>query len=168
LLILPWLIYSYRKYGYLSPWASLVAYSFAFYMLTALFLVLLPLPNTRDTCSLQAPGTVHYSLIPFSFISDIITNSSVLWSDPSTYTQMFKHSAFWKAAFNFLLLFPFGVYLRYFFQEKRYWKKAFGLGLLLSFFYEITQLTGVYGIYNCPYRIFYFDDLFLVSKGTFF
>ena len=68
LLILPWLIYSYRKYGYLSPWASLVAYSFAFYMLTALFLVLLPLPNTRDTCSLQAPGTVHYSLIPFSFI----------------------------------------------------------------------------------------------------
>src|SRR5699024_4822160 len=59
-------------------------------------------------------------------------------------------------------------YLRYFFQEKRYWKKAFGLGLLLSFFYEITQLTGVYGIYNCPYRIFDVDDLFLNSTGALF
>ena len=168
LLVLPWFIYSYRKYGFLSPWASLVTYSFSFYMLAALFLVLLPLPNTRDTCSLQSPGTVHYSLIPFSFISDIIKNSSVVWSEPSTYTQMLKHGAFWQAAFNFLLLLPFGVYLRYFFQEKRYWKRAFGLGLALSLFYEITQLTGIYGIYNCPYRIFDVDDLFLNSTGALF
>lgn len=81
---------------------------------------------------------------------------------------MLKHGAFWQAAFNFLLLLPFGVYLRYFFQEKRYWKRAFGLGLALSLFYEITQLTGIYGIYNCPYRIFDVDDLFLNSTGALF
>src|SRR5699024_12280953 len=31
---------------------------------------------------------------------------------------------------------------------------------------EITQLTGVYGIYNCPYRIFDVDDLLLNSTGA--
>src|SRR5699024_11674021 len=41
-----------------------------------------------------------------------------------------------------------------------------GLGFLLSLFYEITQLTGVYGIYNCPYRLFYVDDLILNGTGA--
>jgi glycopeptide antibiotics resistance protein len=73
-----------------------------------------------------------------------------------------------QAAFNFLLLLPFGVYLRYFFQHKRKWKKALGLGFALSLFYETTQITGIYGIYNCPYRIFDVDDLLLNSTGALF
>src|SRR5699024_7309442 len=63
---------------------------------------------------------------------------------------------------------PFGVYLRYFFNQRSYWKRAFGLGFLLSLFFEITQLTGVYGIYNCHFRIFDVDDLLLNSTGTLF
>lgn len=167
-LVIPWLIYSYRRYGHLSLWASIVAYSFIFYMLSALFLVLLPLPDTRNTCALQSPDTVHYSLVPFYFIWDIIHSSSVVWSQPSTYIQLFKQSAFLQAAFNFLLLLPFGVYLRYFFREKRDWKKALGFGFTLSLFYEITQITGIYGIYNCAYRIFDVDDLILNSTGALF
>src|SRR5699024_8528155 len=61
---------------------------------------------------------------------------------------------------------PFGVYLRYFFKHRRYWKKALGLGFILSLFYEVTQLTGIYGIYNCPYRLFDVDDLLLNSTGA--
>jgi glycopeptide antibiotics resistance protein len=137
-------------------------------MLSALFLVILPLPNTRDTCSLQPPDAVHYSLIPFYFIWDIITNSSVVWSQPSTYIRLLNESVFLQAVFNFLLLLPFGVYLRYFLRQKRYWKRAFGLGFALSLFYEVTQVTGIYGIYNCPYRIFDVDDLLLNSTGTLF
>src|SRR5699024_10431968 len=79
ILIIPWLIYSYRKYGYFSLWESIVAYSFIYYMLTALFLVLLPLPATRDTCSLQPSDTVHYTLVPFNFIKDIISSSFVVF-----------------------------------------------------------------------------------------
>ncbi|ATP42426.1 VanZ family protein [Solibacillus sp. R5-41] len=137
-------------------------------MLAALFLVLLPLPATRNTCALQSPDTVHYSLVPFYFIWDVIKSSSVVWSQPSTYIQIFKQSAFLQAAFNFILLLPFGVYLRYFFQQKRYWKRALGLGFVLSLFYEVTQVTGIYGIYNCPYRIFDIDDLILNSTGALF
>ena len=168
LLIIPWLIYNYRKYGYLSIWQSLVVYSFAYYMLTAFFLVILPLPATRDTCSMQPADTVHYSLIPFTFLKDIISGSSVVLSQPSTYIRLLTQTAFIQAVFNFLLLLPFGVYLRYFFNKRLHWKKAFGLGFALSLFYEVTQITGIYGIYNCPYRIFDVDDLLLNSTGALF
>lgn len=167
-LTIPWLIYTYRKYGYFSLWASIVVYSFVFYMLSALFLVLLPLPLTRDTCAIHSQDTVYYSLMPFSFIRDTVKGSSITWSQPRSYIQLFNQSAFWQAAFNFLLLLPFGVYLRYFFKEKRYWKKAFTLGFTLSLFYEVTQVTGIYGIYKCPYRIFDVDDLMLNSTGALF
>lgn len=165
-ILIPWLIYSYRKYGYVSFWVSIVAYSFIFYMIAALFLVLLPLPATRDIRSLQAPGTKHYSLIPFYFIWDIFAGSSVVLTQPATYVQVFKETAFLQAAFNLLLLFPFGVYLRYFWQDKKYWKRALGFGFALSLFYEITQVTGIYGFYNAPYRIFDVDDLILNSVGA--
>ncbi|MDQ0226340.1 VanZ family protein [Metabacillus niabensis] len=168
LFVIPWLVYSYRKYGYFSLWASIVAYSFIFYMLSALFLVLLPLPTTRNTCAFQSPNTIYYSLKPFTFIQDIFKGSSIIWSQPRSYIQVFNQSAFWQATFNFLLLLPFGIYLRYFFQEKRYWKRALALGFALSLFYEVTQVTGIYGIYKCPYRLFDVDDLMLNSTGALF
>ena len=168
LLVILWLVYSYRKYGFFSLWASIVAYSFIFYMLSALFLVLLPLPSTRNTCAFQSPNTVYYSLKPFTFIRDIFKETPIIWSQPRSYIQIFNQSAFWQAAFNFLLLLPFGVYLRYFFKEKRYWKRAFALGFVLSLFYEVTQVTGIYGIYKCPYRLFDVDDLMLNSTGALF
>ncbi|WP_152656719.1 VanZ family protein [Oceanobacillus sp. CFH 90083] len=166
LLTIPWLIYVYRKYGYLSIWASIIAFSFIFYMLSALFLVLLPLPETRNTCALQPADSVHYSLTPFAFVTDTMRGSHIIWSQPSTYIQIFNQSAFWQAAFNIFLLLPFGVYLRYFFQKKSYWKRTFVLGFGLSLFFEITQLTGIYGIYNCPYRLFDVDDLLLNTTGA--
>src|SRR5699024_10683375 len=61
---------------------------------------------------------------------------------------------------------PFGVYLRYFFNQRSYWKGALGVGFLLTLFYEITQLTGVYDIYNCTYLILDVDVLMLHSTGT--
>ncbi|WP_240343845.1 VanZ family protein [Paenibacillus sp. SYP-B3998] len=135
-------------------------------MLSALFLVLLPLPETRNTCAIQSPGTIHYSLAPFSFVKDILKGSSLVWLKPTTYFQILKQRAFFQAAYNFLLLLPLGVYLRYFFQKRYYWKRAFVIGFSLSLFYEVTQLTGIYGIYKCPYRLFDVDDLILNSSGS--
>ncbi|EJL27654.1 VanZ family protein [Brevibacillus sp. BC25] len=167
-LFVPWLIYTYRKDGYFSWWRLILSSSFLFYLLCALFLVLLPLPDTRNTCAMQAENTVYYSLIPFTFVRDILKETSIVWSQPSSYIQLVKKKAFLQAAFNFLLLFPFGVYLRYFFQKREYWKRALGLGFALSLFFEVTQLTGIYGIYLCPYRLFDVDDLILNSSGALF
>ncbi|WP_078410419.1 VanZ family protein [Priestia abyssalis] len=165
-LFVPWLIYTHHKYGYLTISTTIIAFSFIFYFLSALFLVLLPLPEVRDTCSMQSLDTKHYSLVPFTFIKNTFENSGIVFSQPGTYALILKQPSFFQALFNFLLLLPFGVYLRYFFESKRYWKKAFIYGFALTLFYEITQVTGIYGIYNCPYRIFDVDDLLLNSVGS--
>ncbi|MFJ7921806.1 VanZ family protein [Lysinibacillus fusiformis] len=165
-LVIPWLIYTYRKYSYLSMSKTIIMFSFIFYFLSALCLVLLPFPSTRDTCSLQSPDTVHTNLRLFQFVEDILKDSGVVLANPSTWLAITKQQAFYQAFFNFLLLMPFGVYLRYFLQERRYWKRAFILSFLLTLFYEITQRTGIYGIFNCAYRIFDVDDLLLNSVGA--
>lgn len=36
---------------------------------------------------------------------------------------------------------------------------------LLSLFFELTQLSGLYGIYPRPYRLFDVDDLMLNTLG---
>lgn len=145
---------------------TIIMFSFIFYFLSALCLVLLPFPSTRDTCSLQSPDTVHTNLRLFQFIEDVLKDSGVVLTNPSTWLAITKQQAFYQAFFNFLLLMPFGVYLRYFLQERRYWKRAFILSFLLTLFYEITQRTGIYGIFNCAYRIFDVDDLLLNSVGA--
>ncbi|BBH20349.1 hypothetical protein Back11_16940 [Paenibacillus baekrokdamisoli] len=89
-----------------------------------------------------------------------------MWSQPASYVQLVKGRAFLQTVFNFLLLFPFGVYIRYFFNNRKSWKRALLLGFSLSLFFEVTQLTGVFGYFNCPYRLFDVDDLMVNSSGT--
>jgi len=122
-------------------------------------LVLLPFPETRDTCSLQSANTVYYNLHPFQFVTDILEDSGIVLTNPSTWFYITKQPSFFQAFYNFLLLMPFGVYLRYFLKKREYWKRAFPFSFLLTLFYEVTQVTGIYGIFNCAYRIFDVDDL---------
>lgn len=167
ILFIPWLIYTYRKYGFLSFSKTIVVFSFLFYAASALCLILLPLPPTRDTCAIQPPDTVHYNLQLFQFIKDIQYKSGIVWSQPSTWRYILQQPAFFQAFFNFLLLMPLGVYLRYFWQKRKYAVGALITGFIVSLFFEITQYTGVYGIYNCAYRLFDVDDLLLNSSGAF-
>lgn len=166
ILWIPWMIVTYRKNGYFSLSQTLISFSFIFYMISALFLVLLPLPDTRNTCAMQNPNTQHYSLEPFRFIADTLSGG---WFDirkPATYVLVFKQPAFYQAFFNFLLLLPLGVYLRYFLTKKQNWWKAALIGFAMTLFFEITQYTGIYGIYNCAYRLFDVDDLMLNTAGA--
>lgn len=165
-IFVPWLIYTYRKYNFLSLSKTVIMFSFIFYFLAALCLVMLPLPETRDTCSVQSANTIHYNLLPFQFVADIMKDSGIVLTRPTTWLYAIKQPAFFQAFFNFLLLMPFGIYLRYFFNKRTYWKRALALSFSLTLFYEVTQVTGIYGIYNCAYRIFDVDDLMLNTTGA--
>lgn len=68
-----------------------------FLFLSALCLVLLPFPSTRDTCSLQSADTVHANLRPFQFIDDILKDSGVVITNPSTWLALTKQQAFFQA-----------------------------------------------------------------------
>lgn len=163
-ILLPFLLYHYRKYGYVNWYRSIVLYSLLLYAMAAYYLVILPLPETTNTCSLQPPGTKHMQLMPFYFVVDFLRETGFQWDHPMTYIGVLKERAFQQAAFNFLLLFPLGIYLRYYFH--RTWFQTLILSFLASLFFELTQLSGLYGIYNCPYRLFDVDDLLLNTSGA--
>ena len=164
LLTIPFSIVQYRKHGYVNKWRSFILFSFLLYAMNAYYLVIMPLPESRDILSIQKPGTVHYNLRPFQFIRDIASETRVDLMDPSTYGRFLRERAFLQAAFNALLLLPLGFYLNYYF--KRSFKETLVIGFLSSLFFELTQLSGLYGIYNAPYRLFDIDDLFLNTLGA--
>src|SRR5690625_596297 len=130
----PWVIHSYRKYGFLSFWTTFVIFSFIFYALSAYFLVILPLPEVRDTCAMQTYSTQHYQLIPFYFVYEILQGSHIVWSEPSTYINFVRHSSFLPAFLNVLILFPLGVYMRYFRGKTMTVKRMLLIGFLFHFF----------------------------------
>lgn len=165
-LLVPWLIYGYRKDGFFS-WSRFgVSFSFIFYLLAAYCLVILPFPTTRNTCVQQAADTIYYNLVSFTFVKDIMKETPIVWSQPASYMGMIQGRAFLQVLFNVILLMPLGVYIRYFWQKRSYWKQALISGFGLSLFFEITQITGFYGYYDCPYRLFDVDDLLLNTSGT--
>lgn len=161
----PFSLYQYRKYGYINKFRTFILYSFLLYLLSAYYLIILPLPITTDILSLQAEGTQHVQLIPFNWIIDIFKETTVIFSKPSTYINLLKERAFLQAVFNGILLTPLGIYLRYYFKKDL--KKTLLITFLVSLFFELTQLTGLYGIYNAPYRLFDVDDLMLNTLGGF-
>ena len=74
-----------------------------------------------------------------------------------------KHPTFYVPAFNVLMLIPFGVYLRYYFKCS--FKKTALLTALLSLFFELTQLSGLYFIYPGSYRLCDIDDIIQNTTG---
>lgn len=143
---LPFMIWAYRKYGSFSFLRALILYSFSFYLLTAYFMVILPLPSFDTVASMTSP---IMELSPFSFVTNYLKSRSTL--------------ALLEPIFNVFLLVPLGVYLRYYFQFS--FKKTVLFSFLLSLFFELTQLTALYGIYPRPYRVFSTDDLILNTVG---
>lgn len=160
LITIPYLIYKYRKQGSLPLFQSVLESSFVFYMIAAFFLTLLPLPSKAFVDALTTPRT---QLIPFSFVGDFLKHTVLDIFDPSTYLQALKQGVVIQPLFNIVMTIPFGIYLRYYFKKS--FKYVLFASLGLSLFYEITQLTGVYGIYSRSYRLFDVDDLFLNTLG---
>lgn len=158
---LPYLIYQYRKYGSIPILRSLIFYSFILYLLCVYFLIILPLPSITEVAKLTTPTT---QLTPFHFIKELSQMISIDWNKLSTYYNLLKNQSFYIVLFNILLTIPFGVYLHYYFECK--WYKVLIYSFLLSLFFELTQLTGLYGIYPRAYRLFDVDDLILNTTGA--
>ena len=158
---IPYIAYNYHKYGSIWSLRILIVYSFILYILCVYCLVILPLPAGEAASQLQGHDA---QLVPFAFIGDIIENADIVLSQPRTWLNILGESAFWTTVFNFVMTLPFGAYLRYYFCCG--WKKTLLLSFLLSLFFELTQLTGLYFIYPGSYRLFDVDDLMVNTLGS--
>lgn len=154
LITAPFLIYYYRKYGQLGKLRSVILYSFVFYLLSAYYLVILPLPSIDTVAQMTGP---RYELHLFQSWHNFMNQTVLQINQPSTYLPAMKQSVFLEPVFNIILLFPFGVYCRYYFKLS-FWKTIFA-SFCLSLFFELTQLSGLYFIYPRPYRLFDVNDL---------
>lgn len=160
LFTIPFILREYHKYGSISPMKSIITYLFIYYLLCAYLLVILPLPKISEVAKMTSP---QMQLIPFDFAFDFLKHSSFDITNPATYLKALKESYFYVPIFNIFLTLPFGVFLRYYFKCNR--KQIIIFSFLLSLFFELTQLSGLYFIYPRGYRLFDVDDLILNTLG---
>lgn len=158
---IPFLIWQYRRYGGLSSWRAITIYSFIFYLLCAYFLIILPLPKVADVAKLT---TQRYNLVPFTAWREFWLTTVFNPRQPGTWSAAIRQPGFIQPVFNIVLTIPFGVYLRYYFKQS--FPRIILWGFGLSLFFELTQLSGLYGIYPRPYRLFDVDDLILNTTGA--
>ncbi|MGF1460150.1 MAG: VanZ family protein [Leptolyngbyaceae cyanobacterium] len=163
LLLIPICAVHYRRFGYVMPSRATVFYSLLFYSLCAVFLVSLPLPTiTADFCEVHTLAR-QVRLTPFQFVPDIILGNQITLRHFNL-ISMLVSSVFLQAFFNFLLLMPLGFYLRYYFNLG--WGGAAAIALAVTGLFELSQITGLFGFYPCPYRTFDVDDLILNTAGA--
>ena len=161
LFTVPYIAWSYHKYGSVLSLRVLIVYSFLLYLLCVYCLVILPLPTPEKAATLHGHKA---QLIPFSFLADIVKQAEIQPGQPASWLHIFTGSAFWTTIFNLFMTMPFGVYLRYYFCY--HWRKTLRLSFLLSLFFELTQLSGLYFVYPGSYRLFDVDDLIVNTAGS--
>lgn len=157
---IPFILYQYHKYGSINKLRVLIVYSFILYLMCVYFLVILPLPNMK---TMTPPTKSMIKIIPFSFIVDIINETSFRINDPSTYLKALIDPCIYTVLFNIVMTIPFGIYLRYYYKCSK--KKTILLTFLLSLFFELTQVSRLYFIYPYQYRVFDVDDLMTNTLG---
>ena len=162
LFTIPYMIKQYHKFGAIPFLRTFIVYSFILYLLTSWFMVILPLPKIETVSKMTGPWM---QLVPFNGLVEIIRYTNFNLFDISTYISTLKSPLVYTVLFNFFLTLPFGVYLRYYFNRK--WWEVIVISFLLSLFFEVTQLSGLFGIYPRPYRLFDVDDLIVNTLGGF-
>nr|BFF09508.1 hypothetical protein GCM10025699_08110 [Microbacterium flavescens] len=150
-LFVPFVAISYRRRGGLSAgrfvlWAAALVYFMAIWTYT-----LLPLP---DPDAVRCAGV---NLDLFAFVADLrgaAMRPTTVLTDPAAL----------QVLLNVLLFIPLGFFVRVIGGRGILVAALVGLGL--SGFIELTQLTGAWGLYPCAYRVFDVDDLLTNSLGA--
>lgn len=154
-LFVPFVAIAYRRRGTVSAgrtllWLSALVYSWAVWAYT-----LLPLPDPQElTCSGR-------NLDPFMFVHDIDGALAQASNGP---VAVLTDPALLQVTLNVLLFVPLGFFVRV--LSGRGVVVAGFAGLAVSAFIEFTQLTGVWGLYPCAYRVFDVDDMLTNTVGA--
>ena len=81
LFTVPYIAWSYHKYGSVLSLRVLIVYSFLLYLLCVYCLVILPLPTPEKAATLQGH---KMQLIPFSFLADIVKQAEIQPEQPAS------------------------------------------------------------------------------------
>ena len=136
------------------PW---YLFPFLCVILSFVFLTQHPFPVPG---SLSCPvDTAMPQLQPFNFVRTIHTMSQ-WYSTPQRYLGNRLLAA---SVMNFVICVAIGMALV---RHVAVWRWIALFGVLLTLTVELTQLTGIWGLYPCAYRQFNVDDLLLNALGV--
>lgn len=151
-LFIPFVAISYRRRGHLSAWRIIGWVALLVYALAIITYTFIPLPASGIDYVCR-PAQTNW----FQFLSDIR-------QERAQGSRWLHNQALQQFVFNIALFVPLGVLLRSMFQRGII--VATLTGFLVSLSVEVTQLTGIWGIYPCPYRYFDVDDLLANTAGA--
>lgn len=154
LLFVPTAAVQYRRDGSLGPRDLATLLSAAVYGLALWTYTLLPMPAS-DSYRCKASN-----LDPLGSIRE-------LWAGDvggGGLAGLLRDPVFLQLALNLLLFVPLGFFLRVILR--RGVVVATVVGFAVSLLIETTQLTGVWSLYDCAYRLFDVDDLVINTAGA--
>ncbi len=158
--MLPVAFVSYRRRGRAGGWTTVVFYLFLFYLLAAFMQTVIPLPSDPSGYCATRSYASDPQLRPFYFLEVVDRRGGGDWSIGG----MLGNPALWSTGLNAVLLLPLGFFVRYLNGMRFLAATVVGFGTSLLF--ELTQLTGMWFIYPCAYRLFSVDDLILNTAGA--
>ena len=146
LLTVPAAVYLYRRDNRLRPVSVLGAYTFMLYVLGLGCFTLYPWP--QDPAAYCATHHLGAQLNPLQFIGDIRTDGV---------------TAILQLGMNIVLFVPMGFFLARFFRLPSW--VAVAVCCATSVCIEVAQLTGLFHLYPCAYRICDVDDVITNTLG---
>ncbi|GAB3370825.1 VanZ family protein [Amycolatopsis echigonensis] len=153
-LVVPYVAISYRKRGELGLLRAVAAPAFLVYCFALVTYTLLPLPNVDAAYCATHEALRHPVWNPLQFLEDLRQFDTGLLNNP----------ALRQVLFNVAFFVPWGVFLRRLFRRSIGF--AIASGFLVSLAIETTQLTGVWFLMECPYRLFDTGDLLSNTVGA--
>lgn len=117
----------------------------------------LPLPSrgSLESRCTDAGGGLNAQLVPLRFLTA---------ADESTGLALINPSIGWQVALNVALFVPLGVFVVL--GLRRSLGVAVVVAAVCSLAIETSQLTGLWFIYDCAYRLFDVDDILANTVGA--
>ena len=158
ILFVPFVAREYRRHGELRMGTVVVRFAALLYLLGLMAYVLVPLPPVAPGFC-EAFAGLHPQTHPFSGFDQVTRPRS--WHE---LTDVLADPIVQQFGFNILLFVPLGMFVRHLFG--RGITATLLIGFSASLLVELTQFTGIWFLYPCPYRLFDVDDLLANSTGA--
>jgi glycopeptide antibiotics resistance protein/uncharacterized RDD family membrane protein YckC len=155
----PYVARSYRRRGELGPGHALLAMTSLVYALAVVAYTLLPLPEVAAGFCASRIATAGPQLHPLQFLSDVRAEQI-----GAGIRGLLGNPAVLQVVFNIALFVPLGALVRH--LGRRSVVVATLAGFAVSLLIEVTQITGNWFLYPCPYRLFDVDDLIANTAGA--
>ncbi|MDR1185935.1 MAG: VanZ family protein [Bifidobacteriaceae bacterium] len=148
----PFVALAYRRYKRLTWRYMLASLGFLIYFMAVWVYTLLFFPDPDKIKCVKPQLTPFYSVrdalnYPHGSLAELLHNPVVV-----------------QTTLNVALFIPLGVFVRVLWDRGVVVATLAGAGL--SAFVETTQLTGVWGLYRCAYRVFDVDDIITNTTGA--